>query len=363
MKVVIAGGGTAGHVSPALALAAALADHDVTFVGTSKGAEAELVPAAGGRLETIDVRGFDRGRPWTIVPTGIVAARAIASARRLLTRIDPDVVVGMGGYVSLPVCLAARMRRTPVVVHEQNIVLGLANKVSKRFAAVVAVSFEETLEDAGPKGVVTGNPVLVRAVDWAEEKRRGLRRFGLDPARTTVLVFGGSLGAERLNAAVLELARTWANEPGVQIVHILGRARSDFLPQAQAIEHAEGPLIYRPLPWVDRMVEAYAVADVAVCRGGASTIAELAAASLPAIIVPYPHHRDRQQERQAGAMASRGGAIVLADAAATPARLGAEIKRLISNPEVLADMRRAQSGWGGEDAAERLARIVVELAA
>ncbi|HYZ47153.1 MAG TPA: glycosyltransferase, partial [Actinomycetota bacterium] len=157
-RIVIAGGGTAGHVNPALALASALADEDVIFVGTSSGLEARLVPAAGWRFEAIVVRGFDRAKPLAIAGTGFMAARATVAATRLLRKLAPDVVVGMGGYVSLPVCVAARVARIPVVLHEQNIVFGLANRICKAFARRVCVSFEETLDTAGPHGVFVGNP-------------------------------------------------------------------------------------------------------------------------------------------------------------------------------------------------------------
>ncbi|MBA2725742.1 MAG: glycosyltransferase, partial [Actinobacteria bacterium] len=159
MKVVIAGGGTAGHVNPAIALAHALVGHDVAFLGTERGVESTLVPDEGFELRTIDVVGFDRSKPTTIVKTGMRALAAVEQTRKILSEIGPDVVVGMGGYVSLPASFAAKSRRLPLVLHEQNIVLGLAHKVSKPLAARVAVSFEDTLRETGKKGVYTGNPV------------------------------------------------------------------------------------------------------------------------------------------------------------------------------------------------------------
>ena len=361
MRIVIAAGGTAGHVNPALALAQALAEHDVSFIGTHAGFERELVAAAGLPFESVEVRGFDRSRPLGIVPVGWVAARAIGAARKLLKGIRPAVVVGMGGYVSLPVSLAARSLRIPVVLHEQNIVLGLANRVSKRWARVVAVSFEETLAEAGPRGELVGDPVAreVAYPDRARERERGLERFGLDPGRRTLIVFGGSLGARRINEAATGLATEWSERDDRQIVHILGR-RSE---ETAGPDTAAGALVYRRIPFVERMVEAYAVADLALCRGGATTVAELAAMGLPAIIVPYPHHRDRQQERQGRVLERAGGAILLADADTTTERVARAADDLLGRPEALENMGRAALSLARPDAAGDLARIVVKVAA
>ena len=224
MKFVLAGGGTAGHVNPAIALARALDGDDVTFLGTPGGAEATLVPEAGFPLEPLTVRGFDRARPLSLPATGLRAVGAVRAARRLLKGIAPDAVVGMGGYVSLPACVAARSLRIPIVLHEQNIVFGLANRVSKPLARKIGVSFEDTLAAAGSKGVFVGNPVMpeLTSFDPDEERAAGVARFELDPARRTLLIFGGSQGAQRINSAATELAAAWAGRDDLQIVHIVG---------------------------------------------------------------------------------------------------------------------------------------------
>lgn len=363
MKVVIAAGGTAGHVNPALALAQALEDHDVSFIGTIAGFERDLVASAGLPFHAIEVRGFDRSRPLGLIPVGWVATRAVGTARKLLKEIAPRVVVGMGGYVSLPVTLAARSLRIPVVLHEQNIVLGLANRVSKRWARIVAVSFEETLSEAGRRGVLVGDPVSreVTHADRATERTRGMTRFGLDPARKTLLVFGGSLGARRINEAAAGLEGRWKGRRDRQIVHILGRRSQE--PDASSGEPSGDGLVYRRVAFVERMVEAYAVADLAVCRGGATTVAEIAAMGLPAIIVPYPYHRDRQQERQGRVLERAGAAILLDDAETTTERLGRMADDLLESTEVLERMSGAARKLARPDAARELARLVVEAAA
>jgi UDP-N-acetylglucosamine--N-acetylmuramyl-(pentapeptide) pyrophosphoryl-undecaprenol N-acetylglucosamine transferase len=361
VRVVIAGGGTAGHVNPALAIAGALGS-DVVFMGTRRGSEARLVPAAGWPLETVDVRGFDRSRPWSIVPTAGVAARAVLTARRLLGEHRPDVVLGMGGYVSLPACIAARSLRIPVALHEQNIVLGLANRTCKPLARKIAVSFEETLAKIGRKGVYTGNPVRPDFVDadGAEARNRGLELFGLEAGRKTLLVFGGSQGAQRINEAAVGLAQAWADSPDRQVLHIAGPAHE---PTIRSLTQSSGPPVYRVVAYVDDMVAAYAVADLALCRGGATTVAELGVMGLPSIIVPYPHHRDRQQERHGMILQRAGAAIVVQDSSATTERVGEVAARLLDDDEGRSKMRTAALELGRPEAARHVAALLEEIAA
>jgi UDP-N-acetylglucosamine--N-acetylmuramyl-(pentapeptide) pyrophosphoryl-undecaprenol N-acetylglucosamine transferase len=331
--------------------------HEVVYLGTARGAEAELVPAAGFRLETIEVRGFDRSRPLSLPGTGVRALGAVADARRLLRDLKPDAVLGMGGYVSLPACVAARTLGIPVVLHEQNIVFGLANRVCRPIARRIAVSFEESLQAAGRKGVFVGNPVSDEVVsfDHDEARKRGLERFELEPERKTLLVFGGSQGAQRVNEAAASLAAAWSDRADVQIVHIVGRK------QAPKEHVAAGSLIYRQTTYVERMVEAYAVADLAVCRGGATTLAEITVVGLPAVIVPYPYHRDRQQELQGRVLERAGAATVLLDQETTGERLASEVERLWSDEGRLTAMTIASKNLGRPDAAQRLASVLHEV--
>lgn len=360
MKIVIAGGGTAGHVNPAIAVADALGGHTVSFIGTRTGAEARLVPDAGYELETVEVAGFDRGRPLSIFPAGIRALGAVRASRRILKAAAPDVVLGVGGYVSLPACLAARSRRVPIVIHEQNIVFGLANKVCRRSAAAVAVSFEATLSDAGPRGRFTGNPVARAFVDadLATERERALEAYSLEDGRRTLLVFGGSQGALRINTAAAGLATLWRDRSDLQVLHITGAAHGSSV--RDAVGDDTGALIYRQIDFVDRMVGAYAVADLALCRGGATTVAELGVTGVPALIVPYPYHRDRQQERHGNVFAEAGAAIVVADGDVTATMIDESAGSLLADPDRLAAMGSAARAMGVPDAAERLARVVVE---
>jgi len=360
MKIVIAGGGTAGHVNPALALARAMGDHEVTFIGTAGGVESDLVPAHGFALRTIDVVGFDRSKPAAIFGVGLRAFAAIDQARKVLRDVEADVVVGMGGYVSLPAAFAARSRRVPLVLHEQNIVLGLANRTSKPIATAIGVSFAETLGATGKKGVHVGNPVMpeLATLDLDEARRSGYVTFGLDPLRRTLLVFGGSLGAKRVNLAASGLRTLWASRGDLQILHITGRSQFESLRDAPA--GGAGDLIYRIVPYVEEMGQAYAVADLALCRGGATTVAELGVIGTPSIIVPYPHHRDKQQERHGKILEAAGAAVVLDDEATSAQKVASLAEELLFDTGRLERMKESALSFGRPDAADNLARLVLE---
>jgi len=359
LKAVIAGGGTAGHVNPAVALAEALAGDDVSFLGTARGAESRIVPAAGFPLDAIEVAGFDRAKPLTFPRTAARAAGAIFAARNLIHRREAEVVVGMGGYVSLPAVLGAASLRVPVVLHEQNIVFGLAHRVTKPFATRVAVSFEETLAAAGKNGIFVGNPVASRFIDFSRtgQREKAVARFDLDPGRKTLLVFGGSQGAKRINEAAAGLSGYWGERSDLQILHIAGDAS-----HRPSVEIRPGGLIYRMVEFVDDMTEAYALADLALCRGGASTFAEITVVGLPAIIVPYPHHRDQQQLRHARLAEGRGAAVVLEDHATTPESIARIAGGLLADEAKLKNMSESAAALGRPDAALRLAEVVRAVA-
>lgn len=361
MKVAIAAGGTAGHVNPAVSTARALRDAEVVFIGRPASLEQRLVTAAGFPFRELSVRGFDRGKISAAPATFGRATAALLAAVRLLKGERPEVVLGMGGFVSLPVCWAARKLRMPVVLHEQNIVFGLANKLSKPVATAVAVSFEETLGSAGRRGVFTGNPISpeMAAFDRGALRSEALREFGLHEKRKTVLVFGGSQGAERLNAVATGLIEHLRDRSDLQILHITG-AREEAGGRDRAAPHE---VSYRAMQFVDKMPLAYAAADMAVVRGGATTVAELCAAALPAVIVPYPHHRDRQQERHAAVLVRAGAAVCLPDADATPQTVAGILRSWADDPEELDEKSRAAARLARPDAAERLAEVVMQAGA
>ena len=365
MKVIIAGGGTAGHVFPALALAERLTARgaEITFVGSSAGPEARLVPEAGHAFRALRVASAQ-----TRISLGAVKAswRTLAGAREIRPLVkDADVVVGIGGYASAPALLAARRAGTPIVLIEQNSVPGIVNKMASRWAAVVAVVFDGTAARLRPGVRVerTGNPVRpeILAVPAARAQlAKGARSaFRLDPDRRTVAVFGGSQGALHLDevlAGALPLLRDRAD---IQLLVSTGPAHVGVVERAVA---KAGELPVRVYGFIERMDLALAVADLAVSRAGSGHIAELAACGIPAILVPYPHATENHQEANARELERTGAAAVLLDAGLSPERLAAAILRLMDDDGARAGMARAMQTWARPDAAERLAALVTEVA-
>ncbi|MFN8194997.1 MAG: undecaprenyldiphospho-muramoylpentapeptide beta-N-acetylglucosaminyltransferase [Nocardioidaceae bacterium] len=355
MRILLAGGGTAGHTSPLLATADALRRLDpateITCLGTPRGMENTVVPAAGYPLELIPPVPLPR-RP------GVELARvpgrlrsAVRQARDVLDRIRPDVVVGYGGYVSMPAYLAARRARIPVVVHEQNALPGLANRAGARIAARVAVSFPDT---PLPRAEYVGLPIrrMISTLDRAALRAEARAFFGLDPDRPTLLVTGGSQGARRLNQSVSGAAAALGGA-GVQVLHVVG-------PQGEATPEPTG-VPYVVVPFVDRMDLAYAAADLVVCRGGASSVTEAAAVGLPAVFVPLPIGNG-EQARNAAPVVDAGGGLLVSDEALSAEWVAATVPELATDPDRLAAMSRAASGLIPRDADDKLAALVVETA-
>lgn len=358
MKVLMAGGGTAGHTSPLLATADALRRLDpsveVTALGTPRGLEVRVVPEAGYPLELIPPVPLPRRVSGELFSVPGRLRAAVRAALEVVDRIRPDVVVGFGGYVSVPAYLAARRRHLPVVVHEGNALPGLANKLGARFATSVATSFPDTeLRHAQYVGLPIRRMISTLDRDARREEARAF--FGLDPARPTVLVTGGSQGARRLNQSVSAAQRAFA-DAGVQVLHVVG-------PQGEATVSArEGDPAYLVVNYVDRMDLAYAAADLAVCRSGANTVTEVAAVGLPAVFVPLPIGNG-EQALNARPVVQAGGGLLVEDSAFTPEWVGATVPDLVTDPARLAAMSTAASGLIPRDADEKLARLVLAAGA
>jgi UDP-N-acetylglucosamine--N-acetylmuramyl-(pentapeptide) pyrophosphoryl-undecaprenol N-acetylglucosamine transferase len=291
-----------------------------------------------------------------------VALRAVATCRPLVR--GADVVLGVGGYASIPAVLAARTRAVPVVLHEQNAVAGLATRVLARVAAAAAVSFPETRLPAGLRVEVTGTPVRREILEVparrAELAAEALERFGLEAGRRTVLVTGGSLGALHLDRAVAHALPLLASRSDLQLVVLTGRAHEDVV--ASAVDPAAGVLV-RPIAYLERMDLALAIADLAVARAGANTVHELAACGVPSVLAPYPHATDDHQEANARALERAGAAEVCLDADLTPERLADRITSIVDDPARRASMAAAASAWATPDADIRVAALVTEVAA
>jgi UDP-N-acetylglucosamine--N-acetylmuramyl-(pentapeptide) pyrophosphoryl-undecaprenol N-acetylglucosamine transferase len=361
MKVLLAGGGTAGHTSPLLATADALRrldpDVEVTALGTPRGVETRVVPEAGYPLELIPPVPLPRRPNADLLRVPARLRGAVEGALEVVDRVRPDVVVGFGGYVSVPAYVAARRRRLPLVVHEGNALPGIANKLGARLTSHVATSFPDTpLRHARYVGLPIRR--MISTLDRAGSRADALRTFGLDPERPTLLVTGGSQGARRINESVSSSAPALA-AAGVQVLHVIGPA-NEVTPAGRE-QGADGLPPYVVLPYVDRMDLAYAAADLVVCRAGANTVTEVAATGLPAIFVPLPIGNG-EQALNARPVVDAGGGLLVQDAALTPEWVSATVPGLAHDHDRLARMSSSAADLIPRDADDRLAAMIVEAA-
>ena len=359
VNVVLAGGGTAGHVSPLLAIAQAIREAQpeasVCAVGTASGMETRLVPAAGVPLELIDRVPLPRRPSADLLRLPSRLTRAVQQAGRILDSRRADVVVGVGGYVCTPVYLAAARRRIPVIIHEANARPGLANRVGARFASVVATAFSDTpLKGA----VAVGMPMRREIADLDREALRVSARtdLGLDPDLPTVVITGGSSGARSMNETVSRIAREVGGN-GYQLLHVTGRTKE--------VRTDDGELLRAPgyvqTEYVDGMEKVYAAADLLVARAGAATVCEVAAVGLPAVFVPLPIGNG-EQALNARSLVAAGGAELVKDSEFTPQYYRDTVATLVTDASRLERMARASAGHGIRDAARTMAQLVLDHA-
>ncbi len=368
--ILLAGGGTAGHVFPAVAVARALtrlAD-DVTpvFVGVEDRLEARLVPEAGFELVTIDAASIPRRPSPALLAVPAALRRGIRACRELIVTRRAVAAVSFGGYVSFPLNRAAFREQLPTVIHEQNSVPGLTNRVAARWADKIAVTFPGSVPRFRyqERCVVTGNPVRSDVLELDRGARRGAARqdLGLDPGRPTLLVFGGSQGARTINRAVVDAHGRWAGRD-LQVLHATGRAGREAADrdweQARS-RHPDGPTV-RTVGFLDDMAAAYAAADVVICRAGATSIAELTVLGIPSVLVPYPHATADHQRGNAAALQRVGGAVLVEDDELDGASLVAAVAPLLDDATAAAAMARAARAFGRPDAADAVARLLLDL--
>jgi undecaprenyldiphospho-muramoylpentapeptide beta-N-acetylglucosaminyltransferase len=359
---LIAGGGTAGHTLPGIAIGRALVarGHEaaaIHFVGSERGSEARLVPDAGFTLTALPGRGIQRRLTLANVGAVVGLVRAFGRALSLVRRRRPAVVVALGGYASVACALAAVVFRIPIVVAEQNAVPGAANRLVARFARAAAVSFPGT--DL-PRAVVTGNPVRpeILAVDRERDTAAARERLGLPPDRVVVLAFGGSLGARRINQAVTGLVGRWADRSDVAVRHVVGERDWDD-PSARSEERdGAGGILYRPVRYEDDMPTTMAAADLVLARAGATTVAELAVLGLPSVLVPLPIATADHQTANARGLVDLGAARLVPDGELDVDRLEQEIGPLVTDTMARTAMGEAARELGRPDAADRVADLV-----
>ncbi|MEZ5406714.1 MAG: UDP-N-acetylglucosamine--N-acetylmuramyl-(pentapeptide) pyrophosphoryl-undecaprenol N-acetylglucosamine transferase [Acidimicrobiales bacterium] len=362
-RVVITGGGTAGHTNPGIAVAQTLvalglpAD-DVHFVGGRRGNEGILVRHAGFTIDELAGRGIQRRLTPANLGAALSLVRGLGQGFGLVLRRRPRVVLCLGGYAAFAVSLAAVVLRVPLVVTEQNARASAVNRLIGRFAKVCALPFPDT--DL-PRGVVTGNPSLPAVVAAVTGADVASARAALDlPAdRVVVAVWSGSLGATRVNTAVRELAERWADRSDVAIRHVVGRRDWErFRTPPEAV--TAGALVYQLVEYEDRMPLVLVASDLAVCRSGASTVAEISIAGLPAVLVPLPHAPNDHQRANTAELVAARGAVVVEDGELTAERLAAELEPLLADGDRRQAMARAAAAVARPDAAEAVARLVLD---
>ena len=367
--VLIVGGGTAGHVLPGVAIGQELvrrgANADaIHFVGSERGVEQTLVPAAGFPLTLLPGRGIQRKLTTDNIGASLGLLRAFVTSFSLLREHQPDVVVALGGYASVPAGLWAVLLRVPVVVAEQNAVPGLANTIIGKFARACAVSYEGT---ELPRPVWTGNPVrpeILGVADGAVSREEAREALGVGFDKTLVVVFGGSLGARTINNAVVGALLELADRDDIEIRHIIGkRDFADVTTRARDVAAGTEPgsgLTYTPIEYENDMASVYAACDLVVCRAGATSCAELAVTGTPAVLIPLPGAPGDHQTANARALERPGGAEVIADAEFDARRFVDTVSRLLEEPETLKSMAEAAKSVGRPDAASAVVDVVEE---
>ncbi len=356
MKVLIAAGGTGGHIYPGIAVAQEIMRRDansrVHFVGTARGLETRLVPQAGFELSLIESAGLKNVSLGARVKGLAILPKSFVSARRLMRQFQPDVVVGAGGYVSGPVVLTAAITNRPTLVMESNALPGWTNRVLARFVDRAAVSFEQALPFFRGKARVTGNPVRREFFEIPPKPR--------EPGKFSLLVFGGSQGARAINEAMIAALPKLKELPAMlSIKHQTGPA--DFEKVKAAYDAAGWNKQAEVRSYIDNMMADFAAADLVLCRAGATTTAELIAAGKASIMVPFPYAADDHQRKNAEALQSAGAARMILQQELSPERLVTEIERLVKEPQTLTRMEEASRKLAHGDAAAAAVDIIEEL--
>ncbi|NKX54942.1 undecaprenyldiphospho-muramoylpentapeptide beta-N-acetylglucosaminyltransferase [Arthrobacter mobilis] len=359
LSVVLAGGGTAGHISPLLAIARAIRagapEAEILAVGTAAGMETRLVPAAGFDLATIERVPMPRRPSLDLLKLPLRLAAAVRQAGRILDEAGADVVVGVGGYVSTPIYLAARRRGVPLVVHEANARPGLANRIGARLTSHVGTAFRNT---PLPNARWVGMPMRreIARLDRPAAREEARARLGFEPGRPALVVTGGSSGAASINRTIASALPALA-AAGIQVLHITGRGKVQ-------LDGSGAPLAapgYRQVEYVDGMEDVYAAADVLLARAGAATVCEVAAVGVPAVLVPLPHGNG-EQALNAASLVEAHAAVLVADRDFTPEWAVRELVPLLQDSGRLAAMEAAARSLGIRDADERMAAMVFEAA-
>lgn len=365
MKFVLSGGGTAGHINPALALAEVLQErgHEVLYAGTPRGVESRLVPAAGLPFQAFEASGFNRNHPTTLPKSLITLQKSTGKAKEWFKEVKPDCVVGFGGYVCIPVGRAAEFAGIPVVVHEQNSVMGMANKYLARKAAAICLTYERAAEPLSEaekiRVVLTGNPVRKSVFEATREQGRAA--FNIPENARMLLVTGGSLGARHINQAMAALKDKLLSYDDLYVVHVCGPKELETVQSELALTDDQQKR-WQVLGFTDQMGLAMAATDAIVSRAGATTLAEISARHIPALLVPFPYATEDHQTMNARACVDAGAACMVPDAEVEGADFAEKLTLLIEDADLRARMRAAAAAQKTQDAAGLLADAVIAAA-
>jgi len=367
LRVIVTGGGTGGHIYPALAIAQGLLDHEpdakILYVGTRAGMEARIVPEAGWEFAGVSGRQLPRQLSVEMLKTTVVSFKALWETKEILRKFRPDLVIGTGGYVSGPVVLTAALFGIPTLLHEQNAWPGFTNRVLARAVRGVMVAFPESIKHFKPQAKVTVVGFPVRPEIGQVDRAAGARRLRLRPDRLTVLVTGGSRGARSINQAMATVAANLRQYPEVQLIWATGQATYE---ETLAALRAKGINWDRPqwriMEYVQDMPAALACADLCITRAGAATLAELTLAGKPSILIPYPYAAANHQEHNARSLVENGAARLILDRDLSGERLWHDIEGLLRQGPVLEEMAAAAKKLARPDALDKIVGLCLETA-
>lgn len=367
MRFVVAGGGTGGHIYPALAIAGGLKDRhpeaEILYIGTVRGMEADIVPKAGLPFKGIVAAGLER----KLSPRNLLvlwqAGRGFCQAGGIIGHFRPDAVIGTGGYVCGPVVLAAALRGIPALIHEQNALPGITNRILSRFAGKVAVTFADSVKFFPRQNKVKLTGLPVRPEILRAERETGLEKLGIKKGGFLLFSFGGSRGARTINEAMVAVIKNFAEDPRLHILHVTGTAGyGEFLGACAAAGIDVGKIgNVTIMPYLYNMQDALAAADLVISRAGAATLAELTALGIPSILVPYPYASENHQEFNARALEREGAALVVLDRQFKGELLCRKVAELLDHRDRLAAMAAASKKMGRNRALEDIIDCVDEL--
>lgn len=367
MRIIVSGGGTGGHIYPAITLInnikKLVPDAEFLYVGTKKGLEADIIPREKIPFATLEISGFERHLTMKNFAVLGKALGSMVKARQIVKSFKPDVAVGTGGYVCGPILMASALMGVPALIQEQNAIPGVTNKILAKFVNKIAVGYERAAKHfSAEKTVFTGNPI--RDDILLSTRDEGLMEFSLDPSKKTVLVSGGSRGAHSINKAMLEVHKHFVNNYRVQIMHVTGKTEYDFVIdglEKMGIDwqKTDNLSVY---PYLYDMPKALAAADIAVFRAGATSLAELTARGVPSVLIPYPFAAENHQEFNARELEKNGASKVILNKDLTGEKLIKTLEEMLSSENKLQEMAEASRNMGKPNAAQTIAEMIVDLA-